>query len=108
MPGGVGAPPGTASAVGKHGIGLGPATWYQAGRIVGNADMREIRCGKCAKKLGMGLFEVIQIKCPRCGTLNSERAESPKPERQGASSTKGVQHDAEKSLGLGGWQKPTG
>ncbi len=47
--------------------------------------MTEIRCGQCDKKLGEGIYLVLSIKCPRCGTMNSLRAESPTPERQGAS-----------------------
>ncbi|WP_460552875.1 Com family DNA-binding transcriptional regulator [Comamonas piscis] len=44
----------------------------------------EIRCGSCGRKLGEGIYQVLSIKCPRCGTLNSLRALSPTPERQGA------------------------
>ncbi|WP_432745753.1 Com family DNA-binding transcriptional regulator [Methylobacter sp. G7] len=42
--------------------------------------MNDIRCGACSKKLGMGIYQTLQIKCPRCNTLNFLRAESPKPE----------------------------
>ncbi len=31
----------------------------------------EIRCGQCARKLAVGQYVKLQIKCPRCGTLNS-------------------------------------
>lgn len=48
--------------------------------------MQEIRCGQCRKKLGAGEFRTYAIKCPRCGTLNQMRTESPEPERLGASS----------------------
>jgi phage FluMu protein Com len=33
--------------------------------------MDDIRCGQCAKKLAVGQYVQLQIKCPRCGTLNS-------------------------------------
>jgi len=42
--------------------------------------MDEIRCGACGKKLGDGIYQTLQIKCPRCRTLNFLRAQSPKPE----------------------------
>ncbi|MCI3908843.1 Com family DNA-binding transcriptional regulator [Pseudomonas viridiflava] len=44
--------------------------------------MQEIRCGHCARKLAAvsGFFE-LQIKCPRCRTLNHLKAESLLPER---------------------------
>lgn len=33
--------------------------------------LKECRCGKCNKLLArVGEFSRIQIKCPRCGTLN--------------------------------------
>ena len=35
-----------------------------------SADMDEIRCGACGKKLGAGIYQTLQIKCPRCNTLN--------------------------------------
>ncbi|MYM32276.1 Com family DNA-binding transcriptional regulator [Duganella sp. CY15W] len=46
--------------------------------------MKEIRCGSCHKKLGQGEYTWLSIKCPRCGTLNHLRTESPEPERQRA------------------------
>lgn len=46
---------------------------------------KDIRCGTCSRKLAVGEYVSISIKCPRCGTINSLRAESPKPERPGAS-----------------------
>lgn len=43
---------------------------------------QDIRCGACSRKLGHGQFEHLEIKCPRCGTLNTlMRAQSPEPER---------------------------
>ena len=46
----------------------------------------EIRCGACSRKLGTGQFTLLQIKCPRCGTLNHLRATCPQPERPRAPS----------------------
>jgi len=38
---------------------------------------RECRCGKCEKLLArVGNYTSIQIKCPRCGTLNHLKTES--------------------------------
>ncbi|MBJ2144688.1 Com family DNA-binding transcriptional regulator [Delftia acidovorans] len=42
--------------------------------------MQEMRCASCNRKLAVGLFQQLNIKCPRCGTLNSLRVENPKPE----------------------------
>ncbi|MFZ6748501.1 Com family DNA-binding transcriptional regulator [Undibacterium sp. Ren11W] len=47
--------------------------------------MQEIRCGNCHKKLGEGDYRRLNIKCPRCRTLNMLSAESATPERPGAS-----------------------
>nr|WP_255406875.1 Com family DNA-binding transcriptional regulator [Rhodoferax sp. OV413] len=44
-----------------------------------------MRCGHCSKKLAVGEFLRLEIKCPRCGTLNVWRAQSPPPARLGAS-----------------------
>lgn len=39
--------------------------------------MKEIRCGGCNRLLArVGQYDQIQIKCPRCGTLNHLKAES--------------------------------
>ena len=46
--------------------------------------MNEIRCGACARKLGEGEYIRLTIKCPRCGVMNTLRAERPTPERPGA------------------------
>ncbi|MDP3324252.1 MAG: Com family DNA-binding transcriptional regulator [Hydrogenophaga sp.] len=55
--------------------------------------MNEIRCGACSRKLATGQFIHLEIKCPRCGTLNHLRAESPSNERHRASSPeKGHDH----------------
>ncbi|WP_084407511.1 Com family DNA-binding transcriptional regulator [Maridesulfovibrio bastinii] len=45
----------------------------------------EIRCGKCNRLLAIGTAENIEIKCPRCGTLNHVRATSPNKESLRAS-----------------------
>ncbi|MDO8180143.1 MAG: Com family DNA-binding transcriptional regulator [Undibacterium sp.] len=47
--------------------------------------MIEIRCGNCHKKLGEGEYQRLNIKCPRCNTLNQLSAVSAHPERPGAS-----------------------
>lgn len=39
--------------------------------------MQNLRCGECAKLLARALgYAELQIKCPRCGTLNHMKAES--------------------------------
>ncbi|WP_150600577.1 Com family DNA-binding transcriptional regulator [Pandoraea fibrosis] len=51
--------------------------------------MGEFRCGTCQRKLGVGVIQQLQIKCPRCGTLNQfVTAKSREPERRRASETK--------------------
>nr|WP_280191174.1 Com family DNA-binding transcriptional regulator [Delftia sp. PS-11]KAJ8743672.1 Com family DNA-binding transcriptional regulator [Delftia sp. PS-11] len=40
--------------------------------------MQEVRCASCNRKLAVGVFQQLNIKCPRCGTLNSLRVENPK------------------------------
>ena len=47
----------------------------------------DIRCGSCSRKLGSGEFTLLQIKCPRCGTMNHLRATRPDPERHRASTS---------------------
>ncbi|EPM68889.1 hypothetical protein A584_16333 [Pseudomonas syringae pv. theae ICMP 3923] len=45
--------------------------------------MQEIRCGHCCRKLAaISGFIELQIKCPRCRTLNHMKAQSPLPERR--------------------------
>lgn len=42
--------------------------------------MTQIRCGGCDKLLARASgHRIIEIKCPRCGKLNTERATSPEP-----------------------------
>ncbi|WP_423708685.1 Com family DNA-binding transcriptional regulator [Undibacterium sp. WLX3042] len=43
--------------------------------------MQDIRCGNCHKKLGIGKFSRIIIKCPRCKVINQLSAESADPEQ---------------------------
>ncbi|WP_341465544.1 Com family DNA-binding transcriptional regulator [Delftia acidovorans] len=50
--------------------------------------MQEMRCSSCNRKLAVGVFQQLNIKCPRCGTLNSLRVENPKPECHRAPSQK--------------------
>ncbi|MGE4195155.1 MAG: Com family DNA-binding transcriptional regulator [Pseudodesulfovibrio sp.] len=45
----------------------------------------EIRCGNCNRLLGKGQAYEIQIKCPRCGTMNHLIATSADPESPRAS-----------------------
>lgn len=33
--------------------------------------MTEVRCGKCNRLLGKGIPGNIEVKCPRCGTINT-------------------------------------
>ncbi|WP_082818861.1 Com family DNA-binding transcriptional regulator [Cupriavidus nantongensis] len=47
--------------------------------------MQEIRCGQCSRKLGVGVYVHLVIKCPRCGTINSLRATRPSSARHRAS-----------------------
>ncbi|WP_425596057.1 Com family DNA-binding transcriptional regulator [Roseibium album] len=48
--------------------------------------MKEIRCGTCRKLLmksaDRAIVGIIEIKCPRCGTMNSLRPLEPFSERQ--------------------------
>ncbi|WP_074924296.1 Com family DNA-binding transcriptional regulator [Delftia lacustris] len=54
--------------------------------------MQEVRCASCNRKLAMGVFQHLSIKCPRCGTLNSLRAWSSEPECLRAPLKKGSHH----------------
>jgi phage FluMu protein Com len=56
--------------------------------------MRDIRCGKCRKKLAEGLFSTLNIKCPRCGAFNQMSATRAQSERHGTPFPKGS-HDQE-------------
>ncbi|PTN55046.1 Com family DNA-binding transcriptional regulator [Stenotrophomonas panacihumi] len=38
--------------------------------------LKNLRCGECARlRCKAGAFDQLQIKCPRCGTLNHEGRE---------------------------------
>ncbi len=59
--------------------------------------MNEIRCGACSRKLGVGEYRLLIIKCPRCGVVNSLKAESLiNPERHRASIRKETHDDNQK------------
>ncbi|WP_318646592.1 Com family DNA-binding transcriptional regulator [Pseudomonas sp. Pdm06] len=46
-------------------------------RGAGDITMQEIRCGECHRKLAtVRSFTELQIKCPRCRTLNHLKAPS--------------------------------
>lgn len=65
-----------------------------------NRNDTDIRCGACSRKLGQGQFTRLQIKCPRCGTLNFLRAESPPRERP-ASATCPMNNEQNANTGAG-------
>jgi phage FluMu protein Com len=53
---------------------------------------QEVRCANCNRKLAMGVFQLLNIKCPRCGTLNSLRVQAnPPPECRRAPSTPSIE-----------------
>lgn len=54
--------------------------------------MEIVRCGKCSKLLAKADYVQIEIKCPRCGTLNL-KAKSLESERLGASIRKEAPHE---------------
>ncbi|KAF0205481.1 MAG: Mu-like prophage protein [Gallionellaceae bacterium] len=56
--------------------------------------MESIRCGNCNRLLAKADYKQIEIKCPRCGTLNL-KAKSLEPERLGASIRKEALHEQE-------------
>ena len=39
--------------------------------------MIEVRCGSCDRLLAMAAFNEIEMKCPRCKTLNRLKAIEP-------------------------------
>ena len=39
--------------------------------------MKDVRCKECNRKLAVASYTEIQIKCPRCGTLNHQKANEP-------------------------------
>ncbi|MDZ7920771.1 Com family DNA-binding transcriptional regulator [Rhodoferax sp.] len=65
--------------------------------------METIRCGQCQRKLAEAQYTRLEIKCPKCGTLNVLRASaadhsspSPTPERPRASSKREPTDDDKK------------
>lgn len=52
------------------------------------SNQNVIRCGQCNKKLAVAVFEMLEIKCPRCRHLNQfhtpERPERPTVNRKDA------------------------
>lgn len=42
--------------------------------------MQEIRCHHCDRLLAKALFQELEIKCPRCKTLNFQKVVEPQPE----------------------------
>lgn len=61
--------------------------------------MQTVRCGKCSKMLAKADFVRIEIKCPRCGTLNQMMsASNTSPERLGASIRKEAHHEQESTV----------
>ncbi|WP_268249117.1 Com family DNA-binding transcriptional regulator [Salinicola rhizosphaerae] len=44
--------------------------------------INEIRCGRCNRMLARASeFQLLEIKCPRCGHFHTQRATSPGPRR---------------------------
>lgn len=63
--------------------------------------MKEIRCDGCNKLLGKGIWVELQVKCPRCKTMNNLKA---------ASLMNGDTHDARRRTNhsLDGREAPPG
>ena len=59
-----------------------------------DADMTEIRCASCNRKLADAEYQRLTIKCPRCGCLNSFRAghRALPPERPERQNHRGIDH----------------
>ncbi|MGJ7611848.1 MULTISPECIES: Com family DNA-binding transcriptional regulator [unclassified Variovorax] len=77
--------------------------------------MHEVRCGQCGRKLAMADAGRIEIKCPRCGTMNHWRASaadrsdpSPTPARHRASPLKESNDATEKPTGVARGQESPG
>jgi phage FluMu protein Com len=58
---------------------------YSQGQPIKVNMKNEIRCGNCNRLLAKGQAVNLQIKCPRCGTLNHLNATSINTESQRAS-----------------------
>lgn len=50
---------------------------------------QDIRCGECNRKLGAGQYIQLNIKCPRCGTMNHLKAASLPVERHSTPNLEG-------------------
>ncbi|WP_460116413.1 Com family DNA-binding transcriptional regulator [Pseudomonas sp. H2_D02] len=51
--------------------------------------MQDIRCGLCCRKLASASgFQELQIKCPRCRTLNHIIGSPPRPRCEGKTEPK--------------------
>lgn len=56
----------------------------------------EARCGNCNKLLAKGGYEILEIKCPRCKTIN--QLERPRvPESLGENTREGVSTKQDKA-----------
>ncbi|HAT51488.1 MAG: Com family DNA-binding transcriptional regulator [Nitrospirae bacterium] len=51
----------------------------------------QIRCSNCGKLLAKGTANNLEIKCPRCGTVNKECHGAPKKE---------THHESERSRSI--------
>ncbi|WIX31258.1 Com family DNA-binding transcriptional regulator [Salinicola sp. JS01] len=50
--------------------------------------MKAIRCSGCSKLLARaGQFDTLEIKCPRCGRINTQRATSSRSQETTRGST---------------------
>jgi len=75
--------------------------------------MDEIRCGHCSRLLAKaGLFDQIQIKCPRCGTMNifnnQQKAGSLVKAPSSANTKEVIPNEITPYCSVGGRQAPAG
>ncbi|WP_368759228.1 Com family DNA-binding transcriptional regulator [Pseudomonas aeruginosa] len=55
--------------------------------------LKEIRCGKCNRLIAkVGEYTELQIKCPRCGSLNHVKTESLFPRPKSPSDSQETYH----------------
>lgn len=54
--------------------------------------MKDIRCGGCGRLLARAKFIQIEIKCPRCKTLNNMKAIEPLTKAPPSAEDKEVSH----------------
>lgn len=75
-------------------VWLGPRHLSTGGEILAQrrktTPMQEIRCGSCNRKLGVGEYTRLTIKCPRCGCMNVMKAERLQSASLGAPDTEGA------------------